>query len=84
MAQIERNRDERGLLTCVVKMSLGEYAILCNFARNPIDKELSKLKKKIEKYEDKHNAGIATSRDEDKILEIKTQIEDLEYLIIEV
>lgn len=46
MAQIERNRDERGLLTCVVKISLGEYAILCNFARNPIDKELSKLKKK--------------------------------------
>ena len=80
MAKLERTRDERGILTCQVTMSTNEHKQLMAFALPAIEKAIKKIQKKLEKYEDRHDIGEATARDEDMRLKYQDMIDELEGL----
>ena len=80
MAKLERTRDERGILTCQVTMSTNEHKQLMAFALPEVEKAIKKIKKKLEKYEDRHDIGEATARDEDMRLKYQDMISELEWL----
>ena len=80
MAKLERTRDVNGIMTCQVTMNTAEYNQLMAFALPEVEKAIKKIKKKLEKYEDRHDIGEATARDEDMRLKYQDMIDELEGL----
>lgn len=77
MATLERERDENGILITKVVMSYSEYKTLANCARVKLQKEKDRITRLFEKYNGKHEVGIATSRDEDKLIMYTDMLDDI-------